>query len=182
MHAYEIHTHEMHACEVHTYEMHAHEMHAREVDAYEMHACETHARDMHTYEIHTNEVYPHGMHARKVWGEISRSTTLNGGAVVDLSRSDYEMAPDSPFGARRCADEREKSIAEALEEPSTGVCPIYWSLWGIVPGKAIKSSPILWCHLKRPIDSLAKNCSTGQGYPNDMERIIIDCAGLTASL
>src|SRR5436305_1214420 len=57
---------EIHAYETHAYEMHAYEVHAHEVYPYEMHAHET-----HSYEIQALE-----MHARKVWGEISRSPTL----------------------------------------------------------------------------------------------------------
>jgi hypothetical protein len=47
-------------------------MHARKVHAREMHAREMHAREMHAREMH------------------ARETPTNGGAVVDLSRSELQ--------------------------------------------------------------------------------------------
>jgi hypothetical protein len=57
-----LHAHETHAHEVHAHEMHAHEVHAHETHAYEMHVCEMHAHE----------------------------TLTNGGAVVDLSKSELQ--------------------------------------------------------------------------------------------
>ena len=61
-------------------------MHAHEVHTHEMHAREVHAHETHAYEIHTLE-----MHARKVWGETSRSPTLQTVVrLADLSRSELQ--------------------------------------------------------------------------------------------
>jgi len=71
------HTHEMHAYEVHAHEVYSHEMHARKMHAREVHAHETHAYEIHAREMHAREVHAH-------------ETLTNGGAVVDLSRSELQ--------------------------------------------------------------------------------------------
>jgi hypothetical protein len=73
--------------EMYPYDVHACEMHAHKTHAYEMHAHETHA-----YEVHAHEVYPHEMHAHEVHAhEVHAHETLtNGGAVVNLSRSELQ--------------------------------------------------------------------------------------------
>jgi hypothetical protein len=59
-----------------------HETYAREMHAYEMHAHEMYPYDSHAHEIHVDE-----MHAREVH---AHETLTNGGAVVDLSRSELQ--------------------------------------------------------------------------------------------
>src|SRR5271156_6682389 len=56
--------------------------------ACEMYAHETHAYEMNAYEVHAHEVYPHEMHVREVH---AHKTLTNGGAVVDLSRSEKRV-------------------------------------------------------------------------------------------
>jgi hypothetical protein len=75
VHAHEVYPHGMHARKMHTHEMYAHEIHAREVHAREVQAHETHAYEIHAREMHAREVQAH-------------ETLTNGGAVVDLSRSE----------------------------------------------------------------------------------------------
>jgi hypothetical protein len=67
----------MHACEMHAHETHAYEMNAYEVHAHEVYPHEMHARKMHAREMHAHEVHAH-------------ETLTNGGAVVDLSRSELQ--------------------------------------------------------------------------------------------
>ena len=70
----------MNAYDVHAHEVYPHGMHARKMHTHEMYAHEIHAREVHAYEIHARE-----MHAREVQ---AHETLTNGGAVVDLSRSE----------------------------------------------------------------------------------------------
>src|SRR5271156_1857892 len=77
MYAYEVHAYEMNAYEVHAHEVYPHEMHARKMHAHEVHAHETHAYEIHAREMHAREVHAH-------------ETLTNGGAVVDLSRSELQ--------------------------------------------------------------------------------------------
>src|SRR3984957_507109 len=98
--AYKIHAYETYACDMHAYKMNAHEvysyeMHAREMQAHkthvhEMHADKTHAYEMHAHETHACEIHALEMHARKVLENLQISHPTNGGAVVDLSRSELQ--------------------------------------------------------------------------------------------
>src|SRR2546423_5913047 len=88
--AYEMHTHEVQAHETHAYEVHGHEVYPHEMHAHEMHAHEVHALEIHALE----------MHGRKVLGKnLQISHLTNGGAVVDLSRSEWKIVLRDSVGA-----------------------------------------------------------------------------------
>ena len=55
------------------------------VHTHEVHANEIHAHKIYAHEIHAYEVYAHEMHAREVH---AHEAPTNGGAAVDLSRSE----------------------------------------------------------------------------------------------
>jgi hypothetical protein len=70
-------------------------------------------------EEHVHEVYPYGMHTpemhvRKVWGNPQVSHLINGGVMVDLSRSDL---PNTSF----CAKRRKVPISHRRQEKMTPV-------------------------------------------------------------
>jgi hypothetical protein len=110
--AYEMHAHETHAHETHAHEMHAYEVHAHEVYPHEMHACKMHAHEMHAREVHAHETHAYEIHAREMHArEVHAHETLtNGGAVVDLSRSElqktsfYASCGVVPIARRRSTD------------------------------------------------------------------------------
>jgi hypothetical protein len=144
------HAYEVCAYKVYPREVHAYEVHARKVHAHEMHVCEVHAREVythkiyafkiHAYEVHVHEVYPHGMHAHK--------TLTNGGAVVDLSRSELQK---TSFGGScgvvpiaRCNPCRKR---QGPELPGNRSSP-----W--LPGTP---NPALECNMKQPRDAVTRN-------------------------
>jgi hypothetical protein len=95
MHAYKMNAHEVYSYEMHAREMradktHVHEMHADKTHVHEMHADKTHAYEMHAHETHAYEIHALEMHARKVLENLQISHPTNGGAVVDLSRSELQ--------------------------------------------------------------------------------------------
>jgi hypothetical protein len=85
-----MHAYKMNAHEVYSYEMHAREMQAHKTHVHEMHADKTHAYEMHAHETHAYEIHALEMHARKVLENLQISHPTNGGAVVDLSRSELQ--------------------------------------------------------------------------------------------
>jgi hypothetical protein len=62
---------------------------------------------MHAHKMHANEVHAHNVHAREVH---AYETLTNGGAVVDLSRSELQNTSFCascgvvPIARRRCGD------------------------------------------------------------------------------
>jgi hypothetical protein len=57
------------------------------MNAYEVHAHEAYPNEMHARKMHAHEMHAHEMHAREVH---AHETLTNGGAVVDLSRSELQ--------------------------------------------------------------------------------------------